>query len=506
MGNLTRDSSEQPQVELQKTVLGVILIWPDVLSRVQPLRPEHFLDPKARGVFRAIKILEARGSPVETHSLLEELKSTGDLDRIGGHGYIDELLDSAATSAHLEHHVEMLIESYRKREAHGLLETAAAAVLEPDKSRSEVFGQLQRDIYNLETDAADLRHISRDAWALHEQCETAPHKPCYLGNALLRPNDFGLLVGAAGSGKTFIACHLALCLAMGYPWFGMETKEVRVAFLNLEMDGEDLDLRFTALCEERELWGGNTIPPSIRTTALKNIAVVSRDKLKRRRLHLVKEFPNLLGWIKATGAKVLIIDSLQRLHGGDEFNDVVPMIGAIEQVLDRTPDLAILGLHHEAQAAVGASRSRSRLQHMYASRSRTELTDAARMQLRLVELGPDKETGIEKLALHQGKVTFGPHAALPTYLERRPSGVLVPGNPPRNSSGGGAVNQEKTYQAVVQLGRASRHDVMLVTGIQSKNTQIDHLRALVEQGRLRQIGPTRNPMYEVVTSDPRPTS
>src|SRR5690606_21550574 len=102
--------------EAENAVLGGILLrGREALSDVLELITEDdFYQPRAQAVFRAMRILEERGEPIDVITLEAQLRRTGELELVGG---IEGLarLDKYATAHNIKAHAELILESAQVR-------------------------------------------------------------------------------------------------------------------------------------------------------------------------------------------------------------------------------------------------------------------------------------------------------------------------------------------------------------------------------------------------------
>lgn len=72
------------------------------------LRPENFFRPAHRIIFEAIISLTNRHIPVDPIALADTLKSTGQLEAVGGRAYLAELADNTFSLTSWERHVDIV--------------------------------------------------------------------------------------------------------------------------------------------------------------------------------------------------------------------------------------------------------------------------------------------------------------------------------------------------------------------------------------------------------------
>jgi replicative DNA helicase len=97
--------------EAERSVLGSMLrdnrVIDDVLLLV---RADNFYADAHQRIFQAIHALQDRQTPADLVTLAEELRQRGDLDDVGGYGYLAELWDAAPTAANATHYARIVRE------------------------------------------------------------------------------------------------------------------------------------------------------------------------------------------------------------------------------------------------------------------------------------------------------------------------------------------------------------------------------------------------------------
>ena len=89
----------QPQAtEIERAVLGALMIDKDAYAIIcEMLTPETFYEPRHQKVYRAIMELSIHELPVDIWTVTEQLAKQGDLEDVGGPGYITELSSRVAS-------------------------------------------------------------------------------------------------------------------------------------------------------------------------------------------------------------------------------------------------------------------------------------------------------------------------------------------------------------------------------------------------------------------------
>jgi replicative DNA helicase len=96
-------------LEAERAVLGSMLRDNAVIGDVlQILREEDFYPDAHRKVFAASTALHDAGKPVDLVTLAETLKARGQIEDLGGYGYLAELWDAAPTAANAEYYAHIV--------------------------------------------------------------------------------------------------------------------------------------------------------------------------------------------------------------------------------------------------------------------------------------------------------------------------------------------------------------------------------------------------------------
>ena len=108
----------QPQAtEMEKAVLGALMIDKDAYAIVcEILRPESFYEPRNQMVYAAIRDLSMEEKPVDMLTVTDQLAKSGNLEQVGGPGYIAELSSGVATSANIEYHANVIAQKSLARQ------------------------------------------------------------------------------------------------------------------------------------------------------------------------------------------------------------------------------------------------------------------------------------------------------------------------------------------------------------------------------------------------------
>jgi replicative DNA helicase len=102
---------------MEEAVLGGILLEPEHLRMVDFLKPDYFYKEQNSLVFKAILSVEAKSNEkIDLLTVIQELKSSGDLELVGGSYYISSLTNKLVPTANIEVHARHIHEKFLLRE------------------------------------------------------------------------------------------------------------------------------------------------------------------------------------------------------------------------------------------------------------------------------------------------------------------------------------------------------------------------------------------------------
>lgn len=124
---------------------------------------------------------------------------------------------------------------------------------------------------------------------------------------ILRVGHKLLLAAPSKAGKSFLLINLAICIAEGKPWLGINVKQGKVLYVNLELDKASCEHRFV------ELYKAMGIKPA----HLNDVIIWN---LRGRAVPMNKLTPSAIRRFKNEGLAAIIIDPIYKVITGDENN------------------------------------------------------------------------------------------------------------------------------------------------------------------------------------------
>lgn len=156
----------QPQApELERAVLGALMIESDAFSRIgELLHPESFYEQRHQKIFAAIRDLSIAERPIDTLTVMEQLRHTGQLEEVGGPAYISQLSGGVSSSAHLEYHSKIIAQKYLARQLITFSSTVEQDAFDETQDVDDVMQRAEADLFqisqrNLKKDYTQIRPV-----------------------------------------------------------------------------------------------------------------------------------------------------------------------------------------------------------------------------------------------------------------------------------------------------------------------------------------------------------
>ena len=233
----------QPQApELEKTVLGALLIEKDAYSLVSEiLSPESFYEPRHQYIYEAIRKLNLDQKPMDILTVTEDLNRMGVLDVVGGPFYVTQLSGLVTSAAHLEYHARIIAQKYLARVlikyTGEIQEQAFDATQDIDELMQEAEGQLfQISQQNLKKDYTQIDPVIGEAYEMLRKAAACSDGLSGIASGFTeldkitsgwQNSDLVILAARPAMGKTAFALSMAKNIAVD--------QSIPVAFFSLEM-------------------------------------------------------------------------------------------------------------------------------------------------------------------------------------------------------------------------------------------------------------------------------
>ena len=315
-------------------VIAAVLIEPAALEDVNWLRAEHFYSEAHRRIWEAMLECRARAVTIDTVTVCARLKQTDKIASVGGSRYLEELLDAAPTSIHVEEYARIVEEKARVRRTIAACQRIAAQGYLDYGSASGYVAEAEAELSTIaRTQAGKLAR--RDAAQIFAPKPT--ELPWVCRGLRLIAGRVALVAGYAHSGKTMAVQSLELSVALGRSvWGGFEVSRAgMVAHMNWDQPQLDTEIRWDRLA----LGMGIEDPARALQGRLENIQYPK----------VFLDDPSAYAEIRAVcrDATLVVLDALTGAAGSIDENS--PAIGrALYQLgeVSESTGCAIIVIHH----------------------------------------------------------------------------------------------------------------------------------------------------------------
>ena len=354
--------------DAERALLGAIMLKPESMHDVSvAVYPESFYADKHREIFRAILDIFSNGNPIDILSVTTKLKDRKVLDRVGGAGYITELVETVPAAGNALYYAELV---QNKSILRGLInaadEIAEIGYSDPENI-DEAMDTAEKKIYQV-TNAPTTQKFTpigsslTEAWERFEALNASdgtlrgiPTGFASLDNLLsgLQKSDLIILAARPSMGKTTLALDIARNAACG--------SGASVGVFSLEMSDQQLVDRMLAAEAGVDSW-------KLRTGRLSNdqefeSVQAAMGRLSEAPIHIDDQPGNNILKMRSSarrlknehGLDLLIVDYLQLMsptstRSNDSLVQQVTEISRSLKILARELDVPVLALSQLSRA------------------------------------------------------------------------------------------------------------------------------------------------------------
>lgn len=345
------DAADAPQrtpphsVEAEQSLLGGLLQDGAALAGVSVLlATSDFFRHEHRLIYDAIATLAAAAQAIDVVTVFSRLHEAGTAEACGGLAYLNALAHSVPSSANTVRYAEIVRERSTLRKLIAASDEIASAAFNPQgRAAAQIIDEIRRSVEQIALqngpraggvpllDMAALRQASASVrWVVKH---------------VMPADSIGMLFGASGTFKSFLALDAALHVVHGLPWMGRRTTQGPVLYLAAE-GGAGLWKRVAAWHRSRRLkWQGAPF----------YVVPVALDLAQDARR--VVEAAQALG----VAPILVVVDTLSQTYGGEE-NSANEMAAYFRELGARFRDLwhcAVMLAHHAGHNATERPRGSS---------------------------------------------------------------------------------------------------------------------------------------------------
>jgi replicative DNA helicase len=257
MSKQNPEQLQQPPCDMisEVSVLGGILNGgvDDASDAFEILDAAEFYSEKHRLIFTAMRRITERSEPCDPVILQAELTNLGTLERIGGLGYIAELIDAVPTAANIRYHARVVADHARLRKLLAACQQTVIAVHERgEASVAEIIDDAERRVFEIAENRQDAQYTSvhdllgpvfDDIQLRMDTPDGMTGVPTGLKDldemtGGFQKGDLVVLAGRPSMGKTALAVGCALHASIEH--------KVQIAIQSIEMGDTPIVKRFLA--------------------------------------------------------------------------------------------------------------------------------------------------------------------------------------------------------------------------------------------------------------------
>lgn len=340
------DAAKLPpqNTDAEASLLGALLIDGEAIVKIADLiDASDFYDERHGDIYEAIASLYERRSPIDILTLSDQLKSTGQIDAVGGTAYLTELTNYVPTASHVEQYADIVAQKALRRRLikasqdivglgydearnlHDLIEDAEARLFAISQRH------IKQDIVSLEAILTESFDRLDELYKDKGKIRGLPTGFKDMDNLLagLQKSDLFILAARPSMGKTALALNIAHNVAV--------LSEQPVLIFSLEMSKEQLVDRLLAMESGVDAW-------ALRTG---NLTDTDFEKLGQAMGTLseaqifIDDSPGITVSDLRTKARreahtrplgLIIVDYLQLMSGGSRFGNEFNRVQEISEI------------------------------------------------------------------------------------------------------------------------------------------------------------------------------
>lgn len=361
-------------IEAEEYLLSCCLLdGADVIARAcaAGIGPSSFYDPKHAIIFDVLCYLRKNGNPTEVSNVGEELKATGQLDRIGGFPFLAQVSGRVPTTAQAEYFLEKVLTAARRREMIRAAEKIAESLRDEANNLASIDTRIEPFVR-----ASAERATDEMPWGTLLAFKGGIDPECLMGRRYLGRGGGAVIVAPSGMGKSVLSVGFGACATLGRHFFGLQmVAPMRVLYVQAEDDIGDV---------------AEAVQGFIREHGLKEEDV---EQLKAR-MRIVRWndaaghafLDRLAGELKKHPADLVIINPLFSFCGCNvsEQGEMSAFLrNGINVILNRARAAAVIVHHTNKPPTDGKDRPDANTDLRYSGSGSAELTNWARAYITL---------------------------------------------------------------------------------------------------------------------------
>lgn len=352
-------------IEAEIVILGAMLLEKDAVKMCIDRFGNNsvFYKDEHNKIYQAIKTLFENRTHIDMITVTQKMRDDGTLEEIGGPYFLSCLTDKVASAAHLESHIEIVLQKSVLRNLIQLTQKVSAKAFE-DNPAIELIDNTSLELGRIKALAStmyntgisdELNGILDDIMAIkagHKKFSGIPTMINQLDKMIYGLNKTDLIVigGRASMGKSALACTFVYNLLLQGYGVGMFSLEMskdqllkRLIILDSEIDNDILKRPDKMTDDEY-----NRIEKSAGVISKKNLRIDDRAGL-----HINDIYSTAVDMKEKYGVSVIVVDYLQLARGektGNRSEEVASISRKLKQMA-KDLDIPVIALSQIGRAA-----------------------------------------------------------------------------------------------------------------------------------------------------------
>jgi hypothetical protein len=323
----------------ERALLGCAFVDDEAINLVADVvTPSDLWLPEHVTIWEAMLAVHHDGSPVDAHTLCDELTTMGKLARIGGPAYLDALIDEARRNIipHPDEYARIIADFSWRRRVRDESDRLHRISADREARRPDIEKQLRRVERATEDSVDELPAILAEDLDAKEW----PTKSRWMIDQWWLAQGVGGILGDPKSGKSVIAAAMCLAVVSGEPFLRRWT--VPVTGPAIYVNAEDAEILTKPRVRKLRQTLGVTVPPGSLWFSCQQRCDLSTPHGRGRLAALVRRVRPVF----------VVLDCLKRLFGNINENhssEVAPVLDWIRALQIET-GAAFALVHHLSKA------------------------------------------------------------------------------------------------------------------------------------------------------------
>lgn len=361
-------------VEAEEVLLGAVLLDIGAMGSIADIiSPDAFYKEEHKIIFEAALSLYKKHKPIDLVTAVNELRTQGKLEFVGGPFYISELTNRVASSANIEYHARIILGEHLKRR---IIEVASKSIKGGYDDTTDAFdllNDLQSELLSIGNNLMrgaekHIKSLSASTMVSIEEAQKTDHSIVGVPSGIdaldyitggYRKGNLYIIAGRPGMGKTSLALSIAHHTAV--------KQRIPTCIFSLEMEAEQLTKNIFSIntqIENRKIDRGQMEDHHWHQLNV-GVGIIERSPLiidDTPALNVIELMTKAKRLKAQYGIQLFILDYLQLMSSVDRKQGTYDRVSEASRTLKmiaketQTPFIALSQLSREVEKRGGAKR------------------------------------------------------------------------------------------------------------------------------------------------------